>query len=298
MENMTTELGNKVLNTLIETETNFEVQKINLVTECGKQTGSYGMFRSDNGNWLGTMKDRYIPYQNFELVTLLHQATESLNLEVTNGGSLKGGSKVYYQIELPAQYIGKSDIKRQISALNSHDGSSSICLGSSNTVVICQNTFFKAHKEIDKVRHTSSAKDRVQRLAMDLKATIEKDLLLMDNFKRMADVQLKDEMIERLVNKLFKININKAEDISTRTKNSVQTFANNLETEIKLEGKTLWGLFNAVTRYTNHESAPKEVVKKTEYLMTGTGYQLSNLAYNDIMQWVEKNSFEYELIGK
>lgn len=84
--------------------------------------------------------------------------------------------------------------------------------------------------------------------------------------------------------------------IETETNFEVQKI--NLVTEIKLEGKTLWGLFNAVTRYTNHESAPKEVVKKTEYLMTGTGYQLSNLAYNDIMQWVEKNSFEYAEIEK
>lgn len=292
-------LFEKTFDVLESTETNFQVEKIQLQTACGKSTGSFGNFRSDNGKWLGTFKEGYQVFQNSELVELLLQATESLNLDVTNGGQFKEGARVYYQIELPSDYIGKSSVKRNITALNSHDGSTSICLGSTNIVVVCQNTFFKAHKEIEKVKHTASAKDRVQLMAQNLKRTIESDILMMDNFKRMADVELKDEMIERMIKKLFKADLNKnQEDVSTRTKNNIITFANNLNTEIQLEGKTLWGLFNAVTRYTNHEAAPSAENKKMEYLMNGTGFKLSNIAFDDCMQWIESNSHEYIMIEK
>jgi phage/plasmid-like protein (TIGR03299 family) len=292
-------LFERTLDVLESTGTNFEVQKIQLQTACGKSTGSFGNFRSDNGEWLGTFKESYQVYQNHELVQLLLNSTESLNLDVTNGGSFKNGARVYYQIQLPDEYIGKSSVKRSITAINSHDGSTAIALGSTNVVVVCNNTFFKAHKELEKVKHTNSAKDRVNVMAMNLKQTIEKDILMMDNFKRMADIEMKDEMVERLIKKLFKADLNKnQEDVSTRTKNNIATFADNLNTEIQLEGKTLWGLFNAVTRYTNHEASPKDETRKIEYLMNGTGFKLSNLAFEDCMEWIESNSHQYVMIER
>jgi hypothetical protein len=45
---------------------------------------------------------------------------------------------------LPAEIIGRSEVKRWLTCLNSHDGSTSVGFGSSNTVVVCQNTFFRA----------------------------------------------------------------------------------------------------------------------------------------------------------
>lgn len=289
----------KTFKVLESTGTNYSVEKIQLTTACGKTTGSFGNFRSDNGEWLGTTKERYTPFQNSQLVEQLLQATEILNLDVTNGGTLKNGARVFYQIALPELYIGKSSIKRNISAINSHDGSTAISFGSTNVVVVCQNTFFKAHREMEKVKHTESAHGRVEAMAKNLSETIKSDLLLMENFSRMADIELKDEMVERLVSKLFKVDMSKAEkDASTRTKNNILTFADNLNTEIKLEGKTLWGLFNAVTRYTNHEAAPKEESKKMDYLMNGTGFKLSNMAFDEVMQWVNKNQHHYVTIEK
>lgn len=289
----------KVFEILESTGTNWTANKINLVTPCGLTTGSYGMFRSDNGNWLGTIKERYEPYQNSKLVENLVDATSALNLELTNGGILKNGSKVFYQIELPSVYIGKSDVKRHITALNSHDGSSMISFGSTNQVVVCQNTFFKAYKEMDKVKHTITAESKVNELVRNLQTTLKLDEQLFDQFKLFADIEMNDEIVQSLVNKLWKVDIQKNVDtISTRAKNQIETFAKNLQTEIQLEGKTIWGLFNAVTRYTNHEAAPKNEEKKNDYLMNGTGAVLSNMAFDTLLNYVEKNTAEYVLINK
>ena len=290
----------KVFNILENTGTNWSVNKLPLVTECGKKTGSYGIFRNDNGNWLGTVRERYEPYQNSQLAELIVTACETLDLDVTRGGILKDGAKVFYQVPLQDEFIGKSGVKRYITALNSHDGSTSIGLGSSNTVIVCQNTFYKAYREMEKVKHTASAKFRMEMMRDNLKATIENDNLLMDQFKRMAEIELKDEMIERVINKIFKIDSKneKVTDVSTRRQNQIQSFAGALNTEIKLEGKTIWGLFNAVTRYTNHIAAPSDEQAKIEYLMQGTGKAISNLAFDELMKFVERNSHEYVMIEK
>lgn len=287
----------KTFEILEKTNTNWSVDKLPLVTACGKVTESYGLFRSDNDRWLGTFKEGYSVMQNSTLVELLVEATEMLDLEITKGGVLKEGGRVYYQMGLPDEYIGKSSVKRYVSALNSHDGSSAISFGSSNTVVVCNNTFNYVHKEMDKVKHTANAQSRVKVLAENLKNTIAKDILMMDNFKRMADIQMKDEIVEKLISKLFDVPMNeRLDDVSTRTRNQMITFAGNLQTEIELEGKTIWGLFNAVTRYTNHHAAPKDETRKDEYLFNGTGAKLSSLAYNELVNYVSANSAEYHFV--
>ena len=66
-------------------------------------------------------------------------------------------------------------------------------------------------------------------------------------------------------------------------------------TEIDLEGATLWGLFNGITRYTNHCSNTKN---KEEYIMTGGGYQTNLVAYETIMEWIDQNTAqEVEFVG-
>jgi phage/plasmid-like protein (TIGR03299 family) len=284
----------KVFDLLQRTGTNWSANKINLQSIEGHQTGSYGIFRSDNGGWLGTVRDRYEVQQNAALVQMLVEATDSLELEIVKGGVLKGGSKVFYQIGLPDMFIGKSNVRRYLSALNSHDGSTSIGLGSTNTVVICENTFSRAMTDLNKVRHTQSSTNRLKQIIESITQAIFSDNKMMETFKRMADMPMRDEIVERLVNKLFKVDAKEddAAAASSRKKNQILTFANNLNTEIALEGKTIWGLFNAVTRYTNHHAAPQQADKKMEYLMLGRGAELSNLAYNELLSYVEANTPE------
>ncbi len=122
----------------------------------------------------------------------------------------------------------------------------------------------------------------------DLRKAIQLDEKLMKNFKVMADTKLSDEIFARIIDKCFKIDIDsKSKDVSTQKINQLQSVNNAIETEINLEGATLWGLFNGVTRFTNHYSKTKN---KEEYIMTGGGYQTNLIAYETIMNWIEENT--------
>jgi len=79
------------------------------------------------------------------------------------------------------------------------------------------------------------------------------------------------------------------DSVSTRKLNQVTAFANCIEKEISLEGDSIWALFNAATRYTNHVAAPKNADDKAEYLMTGGGYKFAGTAYDEIMAFINKN---------
>jgi hypothetical protein len=225
-------------------------------------------------------------------------ASNGIGLDVSRGGTLGNGKKVYLQTELTPEYIGKSGVKRFITALNSHNGTTSIGFGSSNTVIVCQNTFYKAYKEINKFRHTATASERIRLAMQDLRRAIELDEKLMKNFKIMADTPLSDEIFANILKRCFDANPDAKRSEETPQKIKQLEMVNKaVSTELDLEGATLWGLFNGVTRYTNHYTRSKN---REEYVMVGGGYQTNLVAYETIMSWIESNtahSQEVEHLG-
>lgn len=277
---------------LEKTGLNWTVNKEPLFSKDGKETQSHGIFRNDTKEWIGTVGNRYETFQNFEMAEMVVKASDGLDLQVTRGGELYGGQKTYLQIELPQMVIGNSPVKRWLSCLNSHDGSSSIGFGSANTTVICSNTFFRAMGELDKIRHTASAHERVATMVKDIRIAMGMDNDLMTTFKRMADLPLQDEIVERVIRKLFSVEAKTtaSSDISTRKGNQIKAFADALKTSVGEQGSTVWALFNGVTRYTNHFASPSNEDKKMDFLMANGGSVFNNKGYDEVMAWVTKHT--------
>jgi len=269
----------KIFDALYNTNTAWSVQKEPLFTQDGKKTQSYGLFRSDNNAWLSTVGERYVPMQNEELAEIM------VRIQNKFGGDIKGdamgripGQKIYYQLSLEDYNINGDKLKRHITCLNSHNGSHAIGFGSTNTVISCSNTFHMAMKDLTKFRHTMSASQRLQ-FAVD---EFEKALILDDNlmltYKAMNRVPVDQTIIENVMQKIFKVDMNsKVSDNSTRKKNQIEGFGKALQHELAAKGNTLWGLFNGVTYYTNHIDD-----KGIDNLMTGSGYKKNLIAFKTI----------------
>jgi len=284
----------RVFDLLEKTNTNWTVNKNQLFDGNSNPTQSFGIFKQDK-HWLGTVGDKYIPLQNWELATILMEATKEVEVEFDRGGFLSDGKKVYFQAALPDMYIGKSNVKRLITGLNSHDGSTSVGFGSTNTVVVCQNTFYRAYGEIQKFRHTASMKARIEIAKNDLIRTLNLDNNLMNSFQKMAATPMKDEAIESVIRKIFGVEASLAQsEISTRKKNQIEKFADSLNTSITEQGRTIWALFNGVTRFTNHVLSEDN---NLEYLMIGGGNRISNIGYEELMKFVEDNTVSAALVN-
>jgi phage/plasmid-like protein (TIGR03299 family) len=281
----------KVFQVLEATGLNWTVNKKELVSVDGLNTESFGMFRNDNNQWLGTVGKRYEPYQNHKLVSNMVDITSAVDLDVTRGGVLAKGKKVFLQAKLPDDVVGNSGIKRWLTTTNSHDGTSAITLGYSNMVIACSNSFHAASKGSNRFRHTINADSNIQDNVKQIQFTLANEMQLIETFKAMQATTIKDEAVDRTVRSLFGIGLDTMQDdISTRKRNQVETFSNNLVTEINTHGKTMWSLFNAVTRYTNHEIAPQEEDAKNNFLMNGGGFKMSNLGYAEVMKFVDANT--------
>jgi hypothetical protein len=281
-----------ISNTLEMTETNFTVNKlpltaINPITWEQLDTQSFGMFRNDTGTWLGTVGNQYAAIQNHELVEIMHNIQDKFNGDI-KGGYLKDGSKVYYQLSLNDEFVANDTIKREITLLNSHDGTSSIGFGSSNTVVICENTFYMAMRDLSKFRHTLSASDRLTFAVKEFEQALLLDLGLMDTYKKMSEIQVTKPIISEIIEKLFNVKeTTTINDISTRKVNQLKRFNDCLVNELESHGATVWGLFNAVTYYTNHKEFANG--KSVENLMIGQGYKKNLTAFNILENFTNSN---------
>jgi phage/plasmid-like protein (TIGR03299 family) len=279
-------LAEKTFELLEATGLNWRVNKMPLVTlEGGHPTESFAIIRNDNHQWLGTVGKVYEPLQNAKMAEILLEAADGLNLPVERGGLLNGGKKVYLQIGLPDDFVGKSEVKRWITGLNHHNSDGSIGFGSTNTVVVCRNTFAKAFGDMLKFRHTTSAKERIEIAMKSLRHALGLEEKQIDNFKIMAQTSLSDAIFSKVIKACFNVGLeNKVGDTTTVQRNKLIQVNNAIEKELELEGATLWGLFNGITRYTNHVAPTKD---RASYLMTGAGYDTNALAYDEIMKWVE-----------
>lgn len=278
----------KTFDLLESTGLNWTVTKEPLVSLDGKPTNSFGLFRKDNHSHLATVGKRYEPYQNYQLAEALIEATESIDLPLTRGGQLSGGGKVYLQAELPEMYIGKSGVQRYITGVNSHDGTTSIGFGSSGTVIVCQNTWYMAFGQLSKFRHTVSAEERIKVFIEGMRTALGLELKLLKRFKQMSELPVPDELYAKVIQNSFDLDVDAPlKGLNERIKQKVTTLATSIAKEYELEGNTMWGLFNGITRYTNHHAVKPE--KKTDYIMSGGGYKTNLAAYITMDEWLAKH---------
>jgi phage/plasmid-like protein (TIGR03299 family) len=275
---------NKTFDLLTDTKTNWGVTKKPLTCPDGYPTESFGIYRNDNNKWLGTVGKQYELMHNSTLAENIIEASMDIS-EKFRGGELYGGKKVYYQAQLEDTHIANDTIKRYVTGLNSHDGSTSIGFGFTNQVVVCQNTFHIAMKEVNRFRHTTSAQQRVELARIEINRMLKIESGLMENYKRMADAKINTQVTKRVIADLFGFNeedFDKEEkDFSTKKVNDLKKFNDILESELNSHGRTLWGLFNAVTWKTNHQDVKEG--RSLENVMVGSGYKKNLNAYNIIV---------------
>ena len=271
---------------LSDTGTAWNVLDLPLVASLNHEHGnellgttSRGLFRSDNHENLGVVGSRYSVLQNSVLAETMVDLHSQFGGKL-NGGTLKEGAKVFYQLSLPDMNIGNYEnngIKRNVTALNSHDGTTSIGFGTTNVVVNCSNTFHMALKNVETFRHTASASERLQFAIKSFEEVMKTEQGIMDNFNAMNDRETNQDIVQKVILNMFG---------KEPSKNKVNAFASAYATEYNTKGKenNAWVLFNAVTRYTNH------IAKKNDlnYVMQGEGYKKNKNAYDMIVKWIHE----------
>lgn len=283
----------QVFELLMQSGTNWTAEKRPTFDAMGNPSEYYGIFRKDTNKPIGAVGEGYVVMQNAELAEHVVEASRGVITDFT-GGTFKGGKRIFYQGKLQEEFVGNDTVKRNITAMNSHDGSSSIGFGFANTVISCQNTFYRAMKEIQKFRHTATASERLELVRIEIQAALTAENEVIDNYKRMADTPVKLDTQKKVIAQLFNLEVEDlmkdADTVSPAKQNQMTLFAKIMQQEMAQKGETLWGLFNAVTYKTNHIDTKSGNKQKDvlEYVMVGAGADKNKKAYNTIVKSLPK----------
>ena len=127
-------------------------------------SGFYGVVITDNNDCFGAFTDQYETFQNSELAELVLEIADAIGQPISNGAEFKGGRKVMLQVDLNPVKIGDDTITRKATAINSHDGYTSLRWGTTGTTISCANQFSAISKELENsVRHTRNMRDAISR---------------------------------------------------------------------------------------------------------------------------------------
>lgn len=251
---------------------NYRVEKV--FTESGIELDRIGIVREDTNQILGVHSNGYVPFANDQLVELLQRVSSLTGLEIHKGGEFGGGKKVFVQLKSNDLKLGNDRVEGFVTGINSFDGSTSLAFGNSNLTISCQNTFFAAYRNLDKVRHTKNMNYKIDEICRGIDVLVEEEKQMFTTIKKMSETRFSEGTKDRVIKTLFDVNMdinlvgfNDSDELSTNTKNKLSRMYIDMNGEIQDKGDNVWGLFSGITKYTTHSLSKYD---NTENKMFGT----------------------------
>ena len=281
---------------------NWEVKE-KLVSYCDND-GSNGVVipkhkaivRSDNNHCLGVVSTKYHSLENRDMEKFCN-TLEKAGATYENHGEFNDGRIIWAQYthsDLPSLDMneGKENtpedkVKSKILVANGHAGEMSVSMMSTTIRIICQNTFIAAMQEgtaYFKQRHTKVVKDSVLQFQDKIEQMSVATKEVLDSFNRWNDIKITDDAAMTIVNKAIQIPelpaVTKKEDRRQGQMFLSQRGFNNRERAMlcynqDMANGSLWGAFNAVTYYVDHDSGKR----KDYYKDFGNGNLIKKRAY-------------------
>jgi len=200
---------------------------------------------------LSIQRQTYKPLSNKNFMDSAEILAKAANGSVVGYESFKQGRSVlaFIKSDNPFSRINGDTINDYIVFGNSHDGSSSVFMGTSTQILACENQFSELKREFN-FKHVGKILFKLNDAIERYKAYYNQKESMYADFENMQKVNIDDSLITTLTNRLF--DIQKDGESSTKKINIIEDFNQSVEIEMTRLGKNLWGFFNAVTHYSTH----------------------------------------------
>lgn len=287
--------------------------KGNIYRDC---PNGYATYRTDKNIPLGVVKSKYEVVQNVDAFDFFDAAIGQDKALFQYAGKFGYGHKVFITAKLPTDVrVGDDPIDNYLVFSTSHDGTSSVDIMFTPVRVFCFNCLnagFEEAKAHIRIKHTKTAKERldfgaeVLRTAIDYATSAQ---MLYDSLLtiKMTDDQVRDYIIklqlspkelealdtfgrERGIRKLFDRDYYTMQKtgVSTRKANIITTMFDYYKNGVAQEHivGTAWGAYNAITGY---YSNVKDQVgeKRMNNLIFGGDRAATSVALNEVVKYRE-----------
>jgi|TARA_R110000744_G_C19276708_1_gene553105 hypothetical protein len=242
---------------------------------------------------LGVVGDAYHVTQNSDVMAALQQIAGDEGYTMTHSGPIDGGKRNFVQMKLGSdlEVVGNDELVRYVVATWGHDGKHGVRIGFGNKVVSCQNQFYQFHNNASiKLRHSSTILESLKLIPQIVAGNVEQEEATMDKFRAWDKAVIwKEEEFMKFSTGLWKTLSNIDPNVpiseltnkySSRKLNSAYLLQRTINLEMQAHGQSLWGLFNGVTYYTNHQkSVPNRAFGRDESILLGGGAKMNEKAF-------------------
>jgi phage/plasmid-like protein (TIGR03299 family) len=266
----------------------FTVEKVGLQTVDGTPlVNRFGLRRTDTKDVLGVVTDFYKPLQNREAFGFFDGVFGKGKARYEVAGVLGKGEKVWLLAKLPGDFrVGKEDlVGKWLLLTNGHDTCEPVRAKFTPIRVVCQNTLSAAlsgtESEI-RVQHIGNVAGKLEIAGKLLKQAgiyFEDVQAAFSGFlrKQLKGVGVQDYALRTLQSATI---APKLEEVSPAMRRAVTRICELHDTgrgsDIKGTRGTLWGAYNAVTEYVDHDRTSDSLA----YMATGRGAEIKQRAFS------------------
>jgi phage/plasmid-like protein (TIGR03299 family) len=257
----------------------------------------FATLRTDTDTALGVVGKDYEVVQNVDAFSFFDSIVGGHGIQYETAGALGSGERIFITAKLPHYIrVGNNDLIEQYLFLTtSHNGFGSITAAFTPVRIVCNNTLNAAlrnHTHAIKIRHTASAKQKLEQAHRLMGITHVLSVQMEQVFNQWAKVRITDSEVKKLIQRamvpnkevLQNIEAGKADEMSTLFKKIVSNvveyaFASPTQQQETTKG-TLFGAYNAITGYFQNVRAYKNAeVKLKSLFLGGTAQQRTQTAF-------------------
>ena len=226
--------------------------------------GRHVTVRSDTGQALGTVGDRYQVFQNGRIFRFLQDLVDQHDAVWESAGALRGGRRVFVTMRMPESIVidrgGLDDeIVLYLAAMNSHDGTSAAESVVTPWRIACGNTErFASRDAVHRwgIRHTRHGLTTVDEARRTLGLTLAYAKAWEAEENRLVATDLLIDDFHELIDSLWTVD----DDATTAVKASAQARHDHLDgmfrDHARTLGRTAYTAERTVTDYLDHHHLP------------------------------------------
>jgi phage/plasmid-like protein (TIGR03299 family) len=232
---------------------------------------------------LGVVSRRYQLLQNVDAFEFFDPIVGEKKAYFETAGVLGGGERVWVMAKMPEamRIVPNDECLKYLLLSNSHTGDGSITVKFTMVRVVCQNTLMMAMDDGQKayrVRHSKKMQFRLEELADFLAITQEVFLKAEECFRQLAKIQIIENRLESYFEAVYPKTAaqKKKGDKPARWDLLRGIFEGQPDLQSPGVRGTLWGAYNAVTRFEDYKQPQQDELQdqRLERTWFGSGAEI------------------------
>lgn len=250
----------------------------------------FATIRTDTNAFLGVVGQHYTVLQNTEAFGFFDALVDQDEAIYHTAGVLGKGERVWILAKLPDYIkVGKDDLIEQYVLIhNSHDASSGLVACVTPVRVVCNNTLTAALRTATNkvtLRHTANVKERLEQAHELLGISNLYKQEMEQVFNQMAKKQFKAEHLQHYVDSIYPVDPNaEVQQFTLLGKKAKEKIVELFETGVGQDTKTakgtMFGAYNAVTYFLDHERKFKSAETKLNSTWFGDAQTIRQKAFD------------------